>query len=270
MTYCATFGRQYPIYAPEHVKQLANEVGMTELSGIDVDAAKQILRDFIFVVGNTDVVGTLDGGASVAGQAQIAEPVLDRVLPGWQVNLRRPGSLNRWSQHTEACHRAIAQLANEERLRRILGDSGPKINAGTLHPWIWDAARSLWQSGHYRQAVAQAAIRVNAELQDKIGRRDISEADLFIQAFSNDAPKEGAPRLRHIGDIDSRTDQSLRRGTRAFADGCYAAIRNPISHEAGDLSEPEALENLAAFSILARWVERAVIVTVDQTRSIHT
>ncbi len=47
-----------------------------------------------------------------------------------------------------------------------------------------------------------------------------------------------------------------------FADGCYTAIRNPAAHEVQEeLTEDEALEQLAAFSVLARWVDQAKVVT---------
>lgn len=44
---------------------------------------------------------------------------------------------------------------------------------------------------------------------------------------------------------------------------CLAGIRNPSSHEDGlpELAENEALEQLAAFSVLARWVEAAALST---------
>jgi hypothetical protein len=48
----------------------------------------------------------------------------------------------------------------------------------------------------------------------------------------------------------------------AFAAGCYKAIRNPAAHiPLDELSEDEALEQLAAFSILARWVAAATLDT---------
>ncbi|CAD12002.1 hypothetical protein (fragment), partial (plasmid) [Streptomyces coelicolor A3(2)] len=51
-------------------------------------------------------------------------------------------------------------------------------------------------------------------------------------------------------------------GAAAFARGVYVAIRNPIAHELGDeLKEHEALEQLAAFSLLARWVDDATVET---------
>lgn len=43
-------------------------------------------------------------------------------------------------------------------------------------------------------------------------------------------------------DDGSKSFSSVHRGVRSFAEGCYAAIRNPISHIQGDLTEDEALE----------------------------
>ncbi|MFE2517686.1 TIGR02391 family protein [Streptomyces mirabilis] len=60
-------------------------------------------------------------------------------------------------------------------------------------------------------------------------------------------------------DDGSDTFRSVHRGAMALAEGCYAAIRNPNSHEDGlpELPEHESLEQLAAFSLLARWVDAA-------------
>lgn len=106
---------------------------------------------------------------------------------------------------------------------------------------------------------------MNAEAQTKAGRRDISETDLFKQVFSSDPPRPGAPRLRPRGDDGGKSAVSIRRGVSAFAEGCYAAIRNPLSHEDGvDLPEQEALEQLAALSVLARWVDESTVHTSDE------
>ncbi|MFF8919054.1 TIGR02391 family protein [Streptomyces sp. NPDC015032] len=56
--------------------------------------------------------------------------------------------------------------------------------------------------------------------------------------------------------------RSQHEGAAAFARGVYVAIRNPIAHELGDeLKEHEALEQLAAFSLLARWVDDSTVET---------
>lgn len=63
-----------------------------------------------------------------------------------------------------------------------------------------------------------------------------------------------------MDDDGSKTYENLHRGVRAFAEGLYSAIRNPGMHDGADeITEQKALEQLAAFSILARWVEEAYI-----------
>lgn len=68
------------------------------------------------------------------------------------------------------------------------------------------------------QAVTQAAIRINVETQAKVGRRDVTEIDLFTQVFSLDEPKIGAPRLRLMEDDGSKAYQSAPwiRGCRRW------------------------------------------------------
>ena len=80
----------------------------------------------------------------------------------------------------------LVVLAREDEVRRNLGDDAPGMSASHLHPWVWDGARALWRSEHYREAVGAAARKINAETQNKVGRRDVSEIDLFKQAFSLD------------------------------------------------------------------------------------
>ena len=108
----------------------------------------------------------------------------------------------------------------------------------------------------------QAAIRINAETQAKLGRMDVSETALLNEAFSLDAPKPEASRLRLAEDDGGKTYQNLHRGARSFADGLYTAIRNPGMHkpqESDGGEEQLALEQLAAFSLLARWVDQAEV-----------
>ncbi len=157
--------------------------------------------------------------------------------------------------------RAITILEREEELREKLGENAPTLNAGHLHPWVWEGARSMWQSGHFQQAVVDAAKRINAETQNKVGTRSISETDLTNQAFSDDPPKADRPRLRLPEDDDGKTAKSMRRGIRTYAEGCFAAIRNPAAHDDLDeMPQDEALEQLAAFSVLARWIDRANVL----------
>lgn len=194
----------------------------------------------------------------VARQAQIVEKILDRVIPNWRTEISGKMANNRWARHREAAIRAREELLRKQEVEENLGENAPELSAAELHPWIWEGAKSLWQSGHYREAVGSAIRKLNAETQNKVDRRDVSETDLFKQAFSMDEPKVGKSRLRRMKDDGSDTYKSVQRGAMALAEGVFAGIRNPLSHEVDqELSEQEALEYLAALSVLARWVDQS-------------
>lgn len=193
-------------------------------------------------------------------RAYVIEKILDHVLPGWSRD--RPEKDKSFSWLRDQASRANAALEREAELAEKLGDNAPDMDAANLHLWAWENGRSYWNTGHYHQAVMQAAIRINAETQAKLGRMDVSETALFNEAFSLNVPKVDAPRLRLAEDDGSKTYENLHRGARAFAEGLYAAIRNPGMHtpqESAGGKEQLALEQLAAFSLLARWVDQAAV-----------
>jgi hypothetical protein len=195
--------------------------------------------------------------SDIVASAQVVEPILDRVIPEWRKAIAEDGK-GRWQQHREAAQRAVVQIERAAEVAEKLGDNSPMIRASGFHPWVWEGARSLWQSGHYRESVRAAAVKVNAETQNKLGRRDVSEVSLFNEAFG---AASGPGKLQLPGDDGGTTALSFRRGVRAFAEGCFAAIRNPASHDVQEeLSEQEALEQLAAFSVLARWVQASELL----------
>lgn len=230
------------------------------MTSLDVPWAIKELDSFITLtelLPSSLVMGGLNtrgNQTDIAARAQVVEQILARVIPSWRA-MTVVSAKYRWKQHHEAAVRAKAQLEREAELREKLGDTAPRVSAGDFHPWIWSGASSLWQSGHYRSAVEDAAKKLNAETQNKLGRRDVSETDLFKQAFSLDAPAAGKPRLRWMKDDGSDTYKSVQRGAMAFAEGIYAGIRNPFNHEdPRDIDEQVGLEYLAALSVLARWV----------------
>ncbi|MET9209917.1 TIGR02391 family protein [Streptomyces bacillaris] len=100
-----------------------------------------------------------------------------------------------------------------------------------------------------------------APLRDLTDRQLDATGELHHHPLAGDAPKPGRPRLRLMADDGSDTFRSVHRGAMSFAEGCFAGIRNPNSHEDGlpELPEHEALEQLAAFSVLARWVDSAAL-----------
>lgn len=198
-------------------------------------------------------------------ERQIAQAV-ERVLgDGHGRALRQMAHGNEWGDVKVVLDQAIYAMGEGRDIALALGpEPGPTLRADSLHPTVWTAVETLWRTEHRREAIGAAARNVNAALQHRLGRRDISESDLVMQAFSSDPPKAGEPRLRIHPDDNSKTYESIHRGARDFGSGCFRAIRNPRAHDIGDEpSEQEALEQLAAFSILARWIEAAELVTVD-------
>lgn len=112
-----------------------------------------------------------------------------------------------------------------------------------------------------------AAKAVNSQLQAKVSRRDVSEADLVKQAFSDKPPEPGKPRLRFNSVEDDKTRESMRGGALEFGSGCFRAIRNPVGHRPNDeieMTEHEALERLAAFSLLARFIDNAELEATEE------
>lgn len=227
----------------------------------EIDAFLQVTAKVVPDMGpGIAYIGTVMRGSPTEAEARahVVERILDRVLPGWNKEPVQDGEYN-WLRGQAS--RARAALERRSELAEKLGDIAPEMDVGNLHPWAWEDGKSYWNHGHYHQAVMQAAMRVNAETQAKLNRLDVSETALFNEAFSLNAPKSEAPRLRLMEDDGSKTFESLHRGARAFAEGLYAAIRNPgmhVPHDGGE--EQVALEQLAAFSLLARWVDEATVL----------
>lgn len=166
-------------------------------------------------------------------------------------------------------HRLIWELTEGDAAREKLGlneEPEPAFQANKMHPWVWEAARPHWTSGNDRAALWAAAINVNSRLQAKVGRKDLGESKLLREVFSTEAPREGRARLRLCDESNPDLFKDMHVGASSLGQGLFAAVRNPLNHvteDEHDLSEAESLEALAAFSLLARWIERAAVVSVD-------
>jgi len=193
--------------------------------------------------------------------AQVNEKLMDHITPGWRAAAeRRDPAL--WQGHRDAAIRALSELRYGAVVAERLGDTTPTMRVSGMHPWAWEGARSLWQSGHFGHAVLAALNKLNAEFQNKLQRSDLSETALFQNAFSSEPASETTPRLRLAGGGSDKSVASLRRGVLRLGEGCFAAVRNPSSHQPmSDISEQKALEQLALVSLLARWIDESERVT---------
>ncbi len=216
-------------------------------------------------------------GRLVNGQGQIAVPsvteeellqrsaamkaVVDAVAPGKAWQLAKRGYTYTFDHVREAALEALGIVRARDDFEKNLTTAAPKLAADGFHPWVWLAAASLWDTGHYRAAVQAAATSVDLHLQALVGRRDVTGTGLAREALGAEAPVPSKPRLRVPGDRNAKTWKSRQAGLRDFAAGCFEAVRNPATHELEELEEAEALEQLAALSLLARWLNGCELET---------
>lgn len=241
-----------------------NEWMLTELKGFVEATNRRSIPDppgMVFLGGRTT---TQASSSEVVARATVVERIVSEILPNWQREiLPKRGSGSEWSQLREASQRAITLIEREKEIEEKLGDGAPTIPVSQVfHPWVWESAKSLWKTGHFRESILAAATVVNAEAQSKIGRRSLSEGSLFKEAFSLNGPTSERLRLRIQPDDGGETYKNVHKGAMAYADGWFTAVRNPIAHEAKkeELNEAEAFRLLAALSVLAYWVDRAEVV----------
>ena len=197
-------------------------------------------------------------------QFEVVRPILEKLYPSWREENPASDSFEFQSEH-DATQRLTARLNSQIAVERELSklDTSPTIQASGLHPLVWEAAQAQWKQGFHADAVDAVARAVNSMLKGKTGTRDLNEVKLIQEAFSEKEPTKNRPRLR-FDTGNPETDESVRRGAMDFGKGCFAAIRNPIAHlpdEEIDLPKDEAFEALAAFSLFARWIDKASLET---------
>jgi hypothetical protein len=136
-----------------------------------------------------------------------------------------------FTQARTAIVEAIAIVAQREELAEIVGPVGPRLSASEMHPPIWGAAATIWDNGHYRQAVQSASSAVESVLQGVAGP-GVSGENLAA-LFSLNEPTPEMPRLR-FRDIEpdptSRTWKSAHEGAAAMVRAAFLGVRNLVSH----------------------------------------
>jgi hypothetical protein len=162
------------------------------------------------------------------------------------------------SEAREALVKGLAIFDGFDEIEKEMSSrtsEAPVLAADQFHPWVWEAARDLWDSGAYSAAVQKAARAINHHAQDRLDRYDVADTQLMREAFGDGDPEYGKPRLRYPGDQNDRTVKSRQSGARDYAVGCFQAIRNPASHDHREWDRQVAFESLAALSLLAQWID---------------
>ena len=209
--------------------------------------------------------------ADIVRLQPLIEDMAEEVDPGGDSQRFRPQKTSTfgwvWASAMDATLRLVGRLRDMSIRSEIFGPTGPLLAANQLHSWVWNAAVDRWDSGHWTDAVDAAARAVEELTQQKMNLTSLSGPDLYSKAFSTEPPEPGRPRLR-FGEIPEKSEDgktsrrwtSAHEGAGAFGRGCAQGIRNMHAHGTAELSEQEAIEFLAALSVLARWIDSAVVV----------
>lgn len=246
---------------------------MGKYDGVDLDRVTAELNNYVrettprnLSSGNfiTPQSGAACGRTTALELTERVRPILDTLYPDWREDNEADPNFE-FGAERDACERLLSRIASDEEITSMLSgyDASPRLSANQLHDLVWRSASAQWSTGHRHEAVLAAAKAVNSQLQTKLGRRDVSDVRLIREAFSDKDPEPGRPRLQFPEIEDEQTRESMRQGAMNFGSGCFQGIRNPLGHllnEEVELSEQEALERLAALSLLARWIDQATLV----------
>jgi Protein of unknown function (Hypoth_ymh) len=237
---------------------------------MDVDAALTYLLETSTLLDKNYKLWNSGGTVVQSGLAASDQALTMRILPLRKLATRIEPGLERsiasvrtgwrWLGTRNAVLLMTGMLEDQHRLNSILEGGGPRLVASRMHDWVWTSASKLWNDGHKRAAIQAAATQIDTQLQTRLGRFSVSGKALVEQAFSMDEPTPDKPRLRFPGLLKgSDSFKDAHQGAMSFGVGCMMAIRNPATH---DLTEPDdqaALEQLAALSVLARWIDNCEV-----------
>jgi Protein of unknown function (Hypoth_ymh) len=240
---------------------------------VDPVAAKNFLDDLAGSEGRGNGAdywldpGWMSNNREIESRIHLAQRVVQEAL-GEPIKLMRGSDSYGidWEDALEYVDRARGALDHHSTEQLIFEGSGPKLRADQLHPWVWDTARSAWESGHRRHSIQVAATRIDEETKVKLDRFDISGTSLGQQAWSADPPSAEAARLRPtgFGAVGDKNYDSALSGARSLHAAVMNRVRNLATHSTAEIDEQIALEQLAALSLLARWIDDAEVIRAGE------
>lgn len=124
----------------------------------------------------------------------------------------------------------------------------PSLSVDELYGPIAQAAGELMAVGHFDSAVRAAALAFRDLLRERSGRHDLDGVDLAGAALGGKNPPIG------VADLSAPEGRNEQDGWRMLAQGCFAAIRNPVAHRGVYRERASAMEALATMSFVASWV----------------
>lgn len=279
-------------YGPEYLIRLRDAVVAFE-TAFERWMETQVEVDHVSARGLSPTVWTKDGEdetrvrllelavAEAAGMAATAVAVTGALIGIQGVGLIDP--ISNWSmmRNPQAflSPREVRTTAAtvKGRLAALLADAEaertsdlPAFSPALMHPVVWAGAAAHWTSHQYRVAVREAAEGLTVHWKQRLGRSDVDDTPFWQQTLAAGDPEPGRPKLRWPGAKDDKTTKSMRGGLEPLAKslnnlatGLNLTVRNVTTHTRDELSEQEAMERLAAYSYLARLLDRCEIATFD-------
>lgn len=120
-----------------------------------------------------------------------------------------------------------------------------------IHPAIADATERLIQGGHYANAVEDACKALDALVQKRSGRGDLTGTPLMQTVFSANAP------ILKVADIGTPTGKDEQLGMMYLFSGAMLGLRNPRAHSLAPDDPERAIEYIAFLSLLAKIADSA-------------
>lgn len=130
------------------------------------------------------------------------------------------------------------------------GSTGETLRGKSLHPEMARRVTSLYNSGHYEEAVLAAFKVIEERLRDITGKSDAGRKDLLKETFN---PTSGTLQ-------DPKAWTSERQGIYNFFDGAFLSFRNPPAHKFVETDAEEAFDLI----VLAN---RMLIIVEDRHRT---
>lgn len=151
------------------------------------------------------------------------------------------------------------QISHLEAIEEILRNKKQKAtvsllkpNLKILHPRICEVSKSLYESGHYTQAILEAFKAVNNFVKDKAGKNDLDGKNLMSACFNSNNP------ILKFNNLKTTTEKDEQEGFMHLFMGGMQGIRNPLAHKITMESDPiKAFEYLSLASLLIRRAEEA-------------
>jgi len=186
-------------------------------------------------------------------------------IANWQT-VTRPKPLLEAKDVLGVCSLAMGRLDSLIRKADASSSEAPQLGPAALHATVWDAAARYWTMHLFRDAVRVACEALVARVKGINGHNELADTDAWTQIFSDQSPTPSRPRLRWPGSPTDLEVRTMNAGLGRLAPGLQMTIRNPSTHGLEDFTEQEAFEQLAALSMLSRWMDRCEVVKAeDQT-----